>query len=327
MSRLIRVAAVAIACAWTAVAWVRPPIAASFPAKPVRLISGAPPGTPADVAARAISDALAAELGQPVVVENRPGAINTIAMAAVAGAPPDGHVLGLFGMVSTLAPNLLPSLPYDTRRDLVPVAQLSWVANVLVLRADARFGSVAELIDYARANPGRLSYASGGNGTPAHVTAELFKQTAGVDLLHVPFKGAVAGVTAVIGGHVDLMFATAPAVAAHVRDRRLKAIATTAPARLPGLPDVATMAELGYPGLTVRDWNGVVAPAGTPPAVVSRLAAAVQNVLAQESVRERLRAVGLEAAQAWGPDEFRRLIDSELDRWAALVRRAGIRAD
>jgi tripartite-type tricarboxylate transporter receptor subunit TctC len=159
------------------------------------------------------------------------------------------------------------------------------------------------------------------------LAAELLKQTAGIDVLHVPFKGAVAGVTAVLRGHVDLMFATAPAVAAHAKSERLKAIATTSPTRLQALPDVPTMVELGYPELTVRAWNGIVAPGGTPPAVVSRVAAALQKVLAQAPIRDRLRAVGLEAADASDPEAFRQLIEAELDRWGALVRSAGIRAD
>jgi tripartite-type tricarboxylate transporter receptor subunit TctC len=320
-------AAALVAAALGPIAHAQPPVAAGASTGPVRLLSGAPPGTPADVAARVISEPLATELGQAVVVENRPGAVNAIAMAAVAKAPPDGLVLGLFGLVSTVAPALLPSLPYDTLRDLVPVRQLSSVSNVLVVRADSDLRSFEQLVAAAKAGPGKLTYASGGNGTPAHLSGELLKQRAGIDLLHVPFNGAVAGVVAVIGGHVDLMFATAPAVAEHLKSGRLRAIATTAAERIAAFPDVPTTTELGRGDLVVRDWHGIVAPAGTPAATVERIAAALQKVLAQEPVQARLRAIGMDVAADSSPRAFRTLIESELVRWAAVVREAGIRLD
>jgi tripartite-type tricarboxylate transporter receptor subunit TctC len=320
-------AAALAAATLSPLAHAQPATAAGASNGPIRLLSGAPPGTPADVAARVISEPLASELGQPVIVENRPGAINTIAMAAVAKSPPDGLVLGLFGMVSTVAPAMLAAMPYDTLHDLVPVGQLSSLANVLVVRADSPIRSFDQLLEAARAAPGKLTYASGGNGTPAHLAGELLEQRLGVDLLHVPFKGAVAGVVAVIGGHVDLMFATTPAVAEHVRSGRLRALATTASERIAALPDVPSGNELGRGDLVVRDWNGIVAPAGTPAATVERLAAALKKVLAQESVQARLRAVGMEAATGSDPAAFRALIESELARWTAVVREAGLRAD
>lgn len=327
MSRLIPVSAALAAAVVAAVTLAQPLPAATYPTKPVRLISGAPPGTPADVAARTISDSLAGELGQPVIVENRPGAINTIAMSAVANAPPDGHVLGLLGMVSTVAPSLLAQVPYDTLRDLAPVRQLSSLANVLVVRADAPVESLEALVAAARKERGKLTYASGGNGTPAHLIGELLKRVAGVDLLHVPFKGAPAGVGAVLGGHVDLMFATAPAVTGHVQSGRLRAIVTTAPQRNAAMPEVPTAAELGLPALTVQDWNGVVAPAGTPVATIKRIADALEKALAREDVQRRLTAAGMQPAVVSDPEAFGLLVRSELERWAALVRSAGIRAD
>lgn len=296
-----------------------------FPHKAVRLITGAPPGTPGDVAARAIIDPLALRLGQPVVVENRAGAINTIALAAVARAEPDGHTLGVLGMPSTVAPSLLPTMPYDTARDLAPVRQLSWVSNVLVVRPSSPATSVADLVAAARARPGAMTYASGGNGTPAHLAAALFSQSAGVELRHVPYKGVVAGVAAVMGEQVDLMIAVAPAVLGQIRGGKLRPLATPAPARMSALPDVPTLAELGF-AVDVRDWHGIVAPAGTPTPVIARIEAALGEVLARADVKERLARVGLEPAES-GADAFGVLIRTELQKWRRVVTDAGIKPD
>jgi tripartite-type tricarboxylate transporter receptor subunit TctC len=301
------------------------PVLAQYPTKPVRIISGAAPGTPGDVVARILADPLAAALGQPVLVENRPGAINTLGLAAVAGADADGHTLGILGMPSTVAPSLLARMPYDTRRDLAPVRQLTWVSNVLVVRSGAPVASVAELVAAAKARPDTLTFASGGNGTPAHLAAELLNLSAGIRMRHVPFKGAVAGVAAVLGEQVDVMVAVAPSVIKHVQTGRLRALATPAPARLAAMPDVPTLAELGY-AVDVRDWHGVVAPAAIAQEALTRLDAALGAVLARKEVRERLAGLGLEPADS-GPAAFRLQIAAELERWARVVREAGIRAD
>lgn len=298
---------------------------ATYPTKAVRILSGAPPGTPGDMVARIVSEPLAARLGQPVVVENRPGAINTIALGAVAKAEPDGHTLGILGMPSTVAPSLLPIMPYDTRRDLAPVRQLSWVSNVLVVRSASPYGSLKQLVDAARARPRELTYASGGNGTPAHLAAALFSLSAGAELRHVPYKGVVAGIAAVMGEQVDMMFAVAPAALPQIRAGKLRALATPAPARLHALPEVRTLAELGY-AVDVRDWHGIVAPAATPKPVVARIEATLAEVLSLADVKERLARVGLEPAES-GADAFASLIDSELTKWGRVVREAGIKPD
>jgi tripartite-type tricarboxylate transporter receptor subunit TctC len=296
-----------------------------YPSKPVRMITGAPPGTPGDVVLRIIAEPLGAILGQPLVIENRPGAINTIGLGAVVKANADGHTLGTMTMPSTLAPHLLPKMPFDTARDLAPVRQLAWVSNVLVVRPGTPFTSVRELVTAAKARPQMLTFASGGNGTPAHVSGELFRLNAAIEMRHVPFNGAVAGVTAVMGEQVDMMFAIAPAVIPHLKAGKLRALATPAPSRLPSLPDLPTLSELGYP-VDVRDWVGIVAPADTPKTVVARLESAIATVLAQKQVKDRLAAAGFEPAES-SAAAFGALIRAELQKWARVVNEAGIKPD
>jgi tripartite-type tricarboxylate transporter receptor subunit TctC len=297
-------------------------VPASGAAAPLVILVGGPAGTPGDVVARAVSGPLAIELGQPVVVENRPGAIGTVALAAVARARPDGLTLGVLGLQAAVAPSLLKSLPYDTHRDLAPVRQLSSVSNVLVVRADSALASLDDLLQAGRA--GSLTYASGGNGTPAHLAGELFRQQLGLKLQHVPFNGAVAGVTAVLGGHVQIMFATSPSVIALINSGKLRALATSAAQRIPALPDVPTMAELGQPAVTVRDWHGLVAPASTPADTLQRIAAALDKVVQAEALQQRLAAAGLDAMQVSGPAAFASLIAREMNRWPTVIERAGI---
>lgn len=303
------------------------PLAAqtSHPAKAVRLLSGAPPGTPGDVVARTLVEPLSALLGHPVVIENRAGAVNTIAMAAVAKADPDGHTLGIFGMPSTVAPSLLAAMPYDTVRDLSPVRQLSWVSNVLVVRPGSALASIPDLIAAARARPRQLTYASGGNGTPAHLAGALFGLAAGIELQHIPYKGVVAGLGAVMGEQVEMMFAVAPAALPQIAAGRLRALATPAPERLKVLPQVPTLVELGY-AVDVRDWHGIVAPAATPEPVVRRIAAALGETLAREDIRGRLARAGLEPAES-DPAAFAAHIRAELAKWEKVVRQAGIKPD
>jgi tripartite-type tricarboxylate transporter receptor subunit TctC len=289
------------------------PLAAPGPT--VVLVVGGPPGNPGDLLLRALSAPLGAELGQAVVVENRPGAAGTIALASVARARPDGNTFGLLALQSAVAPALLPTLPYDTLRDLTPVRQLSWVGNVLVVKPDSAWQSLDDVVRAGRA--AALTFASGGNGTPAHLAAALFAQQTGVQLQHVPFGGAQAGVNAVLGGHVQLMFATVPSVAGLLQAGKLRALAGAAP---PG----PTPAERGLPGAGLRDWHGLVAPAGTPRERIVRVAEALDKVLASEAVRQQLAQAGLEIAAGSTPDGFRAFVGSEVARWAEVVRRAGI---
>jgi tripartite-type tricarboxylate transporter receptor subunit TctC len=297
-----------------------------FPTKPIRLIAPVPPGSPPDVVARIVAEPLGRMLGQPVVVDNRPGGNQTIGLGAVASALPDGYTLGAVSLPSAVVPNLMAKMPYDTLRDLAPVREVAWTSNVLVVRPDADIASVTDLLAAAKRRPGKLTYASGGNGTPAHVMTELLRRETRIDIVHVPFKGAPEGVNAVMAGHVDFMLASAGAVVPHARSGRIRALAQTTPVRLASHPEVATFSELGYPGITVRDWQGIVAPAGTPPALLKRISDATGAALARPEVQERLRAMATEPVHDSDPDQFRAFFASELLRWAGVAASAGLQA-
>lgn len=288
----------------------------------VTLVVGGPPGTPGDTIARTLSEPLSRELGRPVVVENRPGVAGTLALAAVGRAAPDAGVLGIVALQSVVAPHVVKAMPYDPARDLLAVRQVSTVTNVLVVRPDSAIADVAALLRGAR--KGKLTYASTGMGTPSHLAAELFAQEAGVALQHIPFNGPVAALTALVGGHVDLMFATTPAALPMVKAGRLRPVVVTSAQRLVSLPDAPSMTELGYAQATVRDWHGIVAPAGTPPEKIGQLAAAVGRILGTDGVRERLLASGLEPVAESGPEEFRRFMAAEAERWTRVLQKAGV---
>ncbi|MEJ7930755.1 tripartite tricarboxylate transporter substrate-binding protein [Ramlibacter sp. AN1015] len=284
------------------------------------IIVGGPPGTPGDALARALSEPLAREFGRPVMVENKPGAAGTLALAAVSRAAADGSVLGIFALQHAVAPQLVKAMPYDAQRDLSPVRQISTVSNLLVVRADSALTDLAALL--RQAQHGRLTYASGGMGTPSQLAAELFAQEVQRGLRHVPFNGPVAGLAALAGGHVDLMFATTPAALPLIHAGKLRPLAITAAQRLAALPHVPTLAELGYPGAGLQDWHGVVAPAGTPAARIANMADAIGQALATPAVQQRLQSLGLEPLADSGPAQFGAFIEAETDRWAAVMRRA-----
>lgn len=318
-------AAIALASMWPAAAHTAAP--PGYPNKPIRVIAPAPPGSPPDIVARIVGERLVAAVGQPVVVENRPGAIGTIGMHAVAKATPDGYTFGIMSMGFVLAPSLLPHVPYNTVTDLAPVIQVNWASHILVVRAASSWKSVGDLVTYAKSQPGRLTFASGGNATPAHISGEFLKLRAGVDIRHVPFKGAIQGVAAVIGEQVDIMFAATPAVAPHIQSGRLRALATPAPRRVSAFPDLPTMVELGFAGFEIREWQGLVAPAATPKGIIANIANEVRKITESPDIRERLAAIGMEPASQGGPEAFGTLIRSELARWSKVVRDAGMRPD
>jgi tripartite-type tricarboxylate transporter receptor subunit TctC len=295
-----------------------------YPVKPIRLIAPGSAGSPPDVMARLWAEQLASHLGQPLVVDNRPGAVGTIGLNVVAKAPADGYTLGILSLSYAVAPALVAKMPYDTEKDLTAVSLIARESNMLVVPGGSSARSVAELIKVAKAKPGLLRFASGGNGTPAHLGGELFKRETGVDIAHIPYKGAVAGVVALLTGDVDLMFGATVAVSPHIKSGKLRALATIAPRRIPAYPDVPTVAELGYANAVVAPWAGVVAPAGTPKAAVARLHLEMKKIGAMPETKQRLEAIGLEWADV-GPGEFAALIRSEMQKWIKLIRDAGIR--
>ena len=297
-----------------------------YPRKPIKFIVPTVPGTPPDVVARILGERLAGALGQPVVVENRPGAIGTIGLNAVVKAAPDGYTLGLIALPYIVAPSLLAQVPYDTERHLAPVTLINWNFPLVALRADSPIRSVADLVALAKARPGELKYSSSGNGTPPHLAGELFKHEVGVKITHIPYKGGSAAVVALLAGDVDLAIAGTVGVSSHLKSGRLRVLATFAPRRLANYPDIPSLVELGYPGLGITDWQGIVAPAGTPKDVIARLHAETVKVLAAPDFRQRLEVLGLEAA-GLGPEQFAAHMHKEIQRWSKLVRDTGIKAD
>ena len=295
--------------------------------RPLRIVVPFTPGGSTDILARALAPRLAQALGQTVVVDNRPGAGGSLGAAEAAKADPDGQTL-LMGHIGTLGvnPSMYPRLPYDPLRSFVPVAYVARVPNVLVVGAASPWRSLADLLAAARAQPGRLTYSSGGNGSAAHITFEYLKLRARVFMLHIPYRGTAPSVTDVLAGQVDCTFTGAPAVIPHVRSGRLRALAVSSPQRLPQLPDVPTVAESGYAGFEADQWYGLVAPAGTPAAVVSRLNAEVNKALALPEVAQQLAVEGAVPAPST-PQAFGDLIRREIPRWAEVVRAGNVRPD
>ena len=301
--------------------------AQTYPTKPIRLVVPFPPGGVADLIARPLAEKLSSTLGQPVVVDNRGGATGTVGAAAVANAPADGYTL-LLGTTNEIAmsPTLYKSLPYDPTKAFAPVAPVAEFPNVLVIGPSVKANSLKELIALAKSKPGKLTFASSGAGSTNHLTAELFKSIAGVDVIHVPYKGGGPALNDLLGGHVDAMFATLPSAVAHIKSGKLKALAVTGERRSGALPDVPTATEAGAPGLVVTTWNGVLAPAGTPPAVLERLHREVTAAASQADIKERYAAAGAETMTS-SSDQFRNAIQKDYARWAQVIKQAGITAD
>ena len=300
--------------------------AGSWPDRPVRFVMTAPPGSSIDVLGRTIADRLKERLGQAVVVENKPAAGGTVATAEVARAAPDGYTMLLaFNGPLAFAP-LLQKLPYDPQRDLAPVIITSSQPNVLAVNAQLPVKSVAELVAYAKANPGRLNYASVGNGSSSHLTMELLKSVAGFDALHIPFNGSPPAVTATIQGETQMMFAVMQPLQPQIQAGKLRAIAVTTASRFPLLPDLPAIAEAGYPGFEALAWNGVLVAAGTPRPVIARLNAEINAILKQPEVVQKMNAQGFNLIGGT-PEDFAALIKAEGDRWGAVIRRANIKVD
>ncbi len=300
--------------------------AAQYPAKPVRLVVPFAPGGSTDIIGRIVAQRLAEGWGQPVVVENKPGAATTIGNDYVAKSAPDGYTLLLAPAPFVITQFIYPKLPYDGRRDFAPVALLATTPFVLVAHPAVPAGDVQSLVALARARPGTINYASPGSGSVPHLAMELFKSRAGVDLAHIPYKGGGPAVSDVVGGQVALLFSPPIEVSQHVKAGRLKVIAATTAQRIPALPEVATIDESGYRGFEVLTWFGVFVPAATPRDVVGRIAAELARVLEAPEVREKLGGQGAEVAFR-GPDDFGRFLAGEYEKWAAAVKAAGVKLD
>jgi tripartite-type tricarboxylate transporter receptor subunit TctC len=325
----LRVRFVAVIAAWLALACVcsAQPCAVAFPVKPIRFVVGFTPGGPSDILARALGQKLAERWGQQVVIDNRPGAGGNLAAEIVAKSPADGHTW-LLGNNSILATNqsLYRGLNYDPVKDFAPVALVAIQPNILVVNPAVPAQSVPELILFVKQNPGKLNYASSGSGAAAHLAGELFKAMAGVDMVHVPYKGAQPALTDVISGQVQLMFATSASVVPYVKAGRLRALAVTTAQRSALMPELPTMSESGVPGFEATTWHGVVVPVATPLDLVQFLNEEINFALKQNDIRERLIALGAEVA-AGTPKEFADYIAREIPKWARVVKDSGARAE
>jgi len=301
--------------------------APDYPTKPIRIVVPFPPGGATDILARDVAQKLTESWGQQVIVDNRPGAGGNIGSELVAKSAPDGYTLEM-GTVGTHAINasLYAKMPYDHVKDFAPVILVAGVPNVLVVNPALPVNSVQELIAYAKANPGKLNFASSGNGTSIHLSGELFKVMAGVQMTHVPYKGSAPALQDLLGGQVQLMFDNLPPSLPQIKAGKLRALGVTTATRSPALPDVPTIAESGLPGFESSSWFGVLAPAGTPPAVIAKLNAEIATWVASPDAKQKLLAIGANAAGGT-PDDFAKHIAAETAKWAKVVKESGAKID
>jgi tripartite-type tricarboxylate transporter receptor subunit TctC len=322
-----RVLAALVAMSACAVAFAQAGAPADFPKQPVRMVVTFPPGGSADAVVRMLVPRLNEKLGQQVVVDNRPGAGGNIGLAIVAKAPPDGYTLGV-GAAGALAANssLYAQMPFDPMKDFKPVSMLAAIPFVIIGNPTVPAKSQKELIALAKAQPGKLSIAHGGNGTAMHLSAALFSQMADVKLVEVPYKGSGPAALDVLAGNVPLAVVDLPSALQQIKAGKLIAYAVTSPQRLPQLPDVPTVSEAGLTGYDSTGWFGVVAPAGTPPAIVNRLNAEITAALNDEQVKTNMRNLGVEPAPS-KPEAFEAYIRSETAKWGKVIRQASIKID
>jgi len=300
--------------------------AQTWPAHALRMVVNFPPGGVNDVTARIVAPPLSKALGQPLVIENKPGAGTTIGTDAVAKAPPDGYTLMVAASSTAIAPWLYKSLPYDPRKDLAPVALIGSTTNFLVVGLNTPAHSVAELVQYARRNPGRLNYASSGNGSSTHLTAELMKYQGKFFAVHIPYRGVGPAMAALLSGEVDFLFDAGPASVPAIRAGRARLLAVTTKRRSALFPDTPTMVEAGFPDFDVDSWTGIMATGGTPPAVIERLEREIQAIVATPEVAAAFEKLGMTVHFA-GAKEFSEYYAREMARWAEVVRYSGARAD
>lgn len=313
-------AAAILACAMAS-AWGQ-----AYPTKPIRIVAPSTPGDAPDVIARLVADKLSVALGQQVVVDNKPGAGGVVGSESVAKSAPDGYTL-IMGNAGSHGINaaVYSKLPYDIQRDFAPVSQVAIAPNVMVVNPAVPANTVAEFIAYAKAQPGKLSYASGGNGSSAHMSMELFKAMAGVDIQHIPYKGSSPALTDLIGGQVAVFIGNMPPTVPHIKAGKLRALAVTTRARSALMPELPTIGDT-LPGYETVAWFGVLAPAGTPPDIVNKLSVEIGKIARSPEMREKLVAMGAEPVGGT-PDEFKAVIDRDIAKWKPLAQKVGIRVD
>lgn len=296
---------------------------AAFPERTITIVVSDQAGGPGDIIARSLGKLMGDSMKQTVIIENRPGAYGSLGLAAVAKAKPDGYTLGLVFMPHTASQTLYKRTPYDLQKDFVPLAKVADLYNVLIANKSVPVKTPTELAALAKSKPGQMTYGSASTGSPAHLSGELFARQAGLDVLHVPFKGPVDALTQLVGGRVDYMFLSLPVAMPLIKADRVVPLALTSDRPSPALPAVPTMMQSGFKDFVVLDWMGFVAPVGTPPDVVARLSAELQKATASPDYRERLSVLGIEPAFA-GPAEFGSLIQREITKWERFIRQLGL---
>lgn len=302
-------------------------LAQGYPAKPVRLIVPFAPGGTTDVLARLVAQELGEGLGQQVLVDNRPGAGGNIGTEAAVRSAPDGYTLVMsFDGTMAINPSTYAKLPFDPQRDLAPVANVAQVPLLFVVHPGVAARTIGEFVKLAKASPGRINYSSAGNGSTGHLTGELFKARAGIEMVHVSYKGGGQAVQDLLGGQIQMLVTALPTVEGHLKSGKLRALAFTSAQRVPGAPDVPTLAESGFPGFEVMSWYGILAPAGTPQEIVRKLNAEINRILRLPAVRDRMAALGAEPTGGT-PEQFAATIKADAARWAKVVAEAGIRIE
>jgi tripartite-type tricarboxylate transporter receptor subunit TctC len=315
-------------CLWIATisAYQCDAFAQNYPARAVRVIVAFTPGGGPDIAARLVAQQLSPLWGQQLVIDNRPGAGGTLGTALAARAPADGYTWVMVSSSFAITPNLHKSLPYDPVKDFLPVSLVAFYPVILVVSPGLKVTTTQDLIALAKKRPGGLNYASSGNGTPSHLAAELFKSMTGTQLVHVPYKSAGPAMTELLGGHIDLMFATLPSALGHVKNGELRAIAIGSSQRVSDLPNVPTISENGVKGYEASGWSGVLVPAGTPPTIVRKINTDLGKVLQDPELKRRFAVEGAAPASSTEA-EFAEIIKTDLAKWRNVVRSAGISAD
>ncbi len=300
--------------------------AQEYPAKPVRFVVPFPPAGSADILARLIGDKLAAAMGQPFIIDNRPGAGATLGADIVAKSPADGHTLLYANTNISINPSLYKTLPYDSAKAFAPVVNMVAIPNLILVADNVPANSIADLVKLAKASPGKLNYASASSGTFPHLAMELFKLQAGVDIMHVPYKGAAAALNALVAKEVQVLSNDLLTALPHVKSGRIRALAITGTTRSPAAPDVPTMAEAGLKDYAAVGWQGVMVPAGTPAAVIAKLNAEITKVLADPALRERFASQGLEVVTGT-PQQFGEFVRKDTERWREAVAASGAKVD